>query len=125
MPTTRRSISITGVTYERLKLHAEHTGDTCSGLAEKFVAEILDALGVRTFTIEQAEARRPKNGGARLPHPDKRANETARPHQEDRVLEAREEEEDIPPREARPAKEPTLALVPSKDPLRGGGVHSF
>lgn len=131
--TTRRSLSVKGTTYARMKFHAEATGRSISDIAEEFAAQALDKLGIRTFTVAQAEAMRPKNGGERLSHPDKRANEAARPAatkerdpQADKVLESREdEEEDIPPRKARPAKEPTLALVPTKDPLRGGGVHSF
>ena len=138
-PQTRRSVSVQGITYQRMKNYAVQTGRSVSGITEEIVNARLDELGVRTFTPEEAEALRPKNTGeGALKHPDKRANE-AQPKKPkpkpkakpapvepaaDHVLEARHEE-DVPPREARPAKEPTLAPAPPKEPPRGGGVHSF
>lgn len=72
MPTKRRSVSIKGNIYERLKHYAESVNDSCSSLVESMISEKLDALGVRTFTEEEAEALRPKNGGTRLDRPEKR-----------------------------------------------------
>lgn len=135
---TRRSVSVKGITYQRMKNYAVQTGRSVSNITEEFVNERMDALGVRTFTEEEAEAMRPKNGGVPLAHPDKRANEAARPpskmepkpappsKMEPKPAPPPKEEDDVPPRKARPAKEPTLALLPpTKEPPRGGGVHSF
>ncbi len=145
--TTRRSVSVKGVTYARMKIHAVDTGRSVSDLAEEWANAEMDKLGIRTFTKEEAESMRPKNGGAPLVHPHKRANAVtpkaaapvAAPEKvtpkvptpkaelpkSAGVVEARAEEVDVPPRKARPAKEPTLAPAPPKEPPRGGGVHSF
>lgn len=66
MPTKRRSISIKGHVYQRLKAHAEKNGESISAYTESIINERLDRLGVRTFTEEEAEELRPKNGGKRI-----------------------------------------------------------
>ena len=128
---TRRSVSVQGITYQRMKNYAVQTGRSVAGITEEIVNARLDELGVRTFTPEEAEALRPKNTGeGALKHPDKRANEAQpkkpKPKAKPAPVEpAARHEEDVPPREARPAKEPTLAPALPKEPPRGGGVHSF
>jgi hypothetical protein len=55
--TTRRSISLKGVTYEFLKAKAEEKGKSASGLVEDLVAEKLDALGVPEETVLESRYR--------------------------------------------------------------------
>lgn len=58
MDATRRAISMRGETYERLKLHAQMQDASMSGLAEIFINDRLDALGVPV--PESLEPRPPK-----------------------------------------------------------------
>lgn len=67
MSTTRRSVSVTGETYDRLKAHLQ--GASLSGFTEDVIAEKLDAAGVRTYTPEEAEALRLKNRFPKEPVP--------------------------------------------------------
>jgi len=67
-------MSVKGITYARMKLHAEDTGRSISDLAEEWVGEAMDKLGIRTFTIGEAEARGPKDAGKALAQPAFRAN---------------------------------------------------
>jgi len=48
---TRRSISVKGITYQRLKDYCESTGLSVSGYLEDIIAEKLDAAGVPVPTI--------------------------------------------------------------------------
>ncbi|MCA9713895.1 MAG: hypothetical protein H6713_09785 [Myxococcales bacterium] len=43
---TRRSISVKGITYQRLKDYCEASGISVSGYLEEIIAEKLDAAGV-------------------------------------------------------------------------------
>jgi hypothetical protein len=43
---TRRSISVKGITYQRLKDYCEQEGVSVSGFLEDIIAEKLDALGI-------------------------------------------------------------------------------
>lgn len=43
---TRRSISVKGITYQRLKDYCEAAGLSVSGYLEEIIAEKLDAAGV-------------------------------------------------------------------------------
>ena len=43
---TRRSISVKGITYQRLKDYCESSGLSVSGYLEDIIAEKLDAAGV-------------------------------------------------------------------------------
>jgi hypothetical protein len=43
---TRRSISVKGITYQRLKDYCEASGNSVSGYLEEIIAEKLDAAGV-------------------------------------------------------------------------------
>ena len=43
---TRRSVSVKGITYQRLKDYCDATGKSVSGYLEDIVAEKLDAEGV-------------------------------------------------------------------------------
>lgn len=49
--TTRRAISIKGLTYQRVQEHCDANGITVSGLIETLVTERLDALGVPEETV--------------------------------------------------------------------------
>jgi hypothetical protein len=48
---TRRSISVKGLTYQRLKDHCDKEGRSVSGFLEDIIAENLDALGVPVPTV--------------------------------------------------------------------------
>ncbi|PCC70997.1 hypothetical protein SAMN02745121_02536 [Nannocystis exedens] len=48
---TRRSISVKGITYQRLKDYCESTGLSVSGYLEEIIAEKLDAAGVPVPTV--------------------------------------------------------------------------
>ena len=54
---TRRSISLKGITYQRLKNHCEDEGFSISGYLETVIAEKLDAAGVPVPT--KLEPRKP------------------------------------------------------------------
>ena len=43
---TRRSISVKGITYQRLKNYCEAEGISISGYLEQIIAEKLDAAGI-------------------------------------------------------------------------------
>jgi len=55
---TRRSISVKGVTYERLKEHCEATGASVSGWLEEVIAEKMEAAGVEVTPEIEERARR-------------------------------------------------------------------
>lgn len=57
---TRRSISLKGLTYQRLKNHCDATGKTMSGYVEKLILDKLDELGVPEETILQLPPPRPE-----------------------------------------------------------------
>lgn len=61
--TTRRSLSVSGILYERLKMASEKHGITMSKLLTNWVIERLDQEGIPQLTTAEAERRRPKNGG--------------------------------------------------------------
>jgi len=48
---TRRSISVKGITYQRLKDYCESSGLSVSGYLEDIIAEKLDAAGVPVPTV--------------------------------------------------------------------------
>ncbi len=48
---TRRSISVKGITYQRLKDYCEACGLSVSGYLEEIIAEKLDAAGVPVPTV--------------------------------------------------------------------------
>lgn len=48
---TRRSISVKGITYQRLKDHCDSIGASVSGYLEDIIAEKLDAAGVPIPTV--------------------------------------------------------------------------
>ncbi len=48
---TRRSISVKGITYQRLKDYCESSGLSVSGYLEDIIAEKLDAAGVPVPTF--------------------------------------------------------------------------
>ncbi|HEY0133647.1 MAG TPA: hypothetical protein VGB85_06190 [Nannocystis sp.] len=48
---TRRSISVKGITYQRLKDFCESSGLSVSGYLEDIIAEKLDAAGVPVPTV--------------------------------------------------------------------------
>lgn len=47
---TRHSISVKGLTYQRLKDYCDQQGRSVSGYLEEIIAEKLDAIGVPTPT---------------------------------------------------------------------------
>lgn len=49
--TTRKSISVKGLTYQRLKKHADSTGQSVSGYLEEIIDEKLTKLGVPPETV--------------------------------------------------------------------------
>jgi hypothetical protein len=48
---TRRSISVKGITYQRLKDYCDAQGKSVSGYLEEIIAEKLDAAGVPVPTV--------------------------------------------------------------------------
>jgi hypothetical protein len=48
---TRRSISVKGITYQRLKDYCDATGKSVSGYLEDIIAEKLDAAGAPIPTV--------------------------------------------------------------------------
>lgn len=52
---TRRSISVKGLTYQRLHDFCESTGKSVSGYLEEIIAEKLDAAGVPVPTKLQSK----------------------------------------------------------------------
>ena len=48
---TRRSISVKGITYQRLKDYCDAQGKSVSGYLEELIAEKLDAAGVPVPTV--------------------------------------------------------------------------
>lgn len=57
---TRRSISVKGVTYQRLKNFCEPKGQPISELIEKLVKDHLDAHGVAVPTVVEPRRGRPR-----------------------------------------------------------------
>jgi len=55
---TRRSISVKGITYQRLKDHCDTAGVSVSGYLEEIIAEKLDAAGVPVPTVLRARPER-------------------------------------------------------------------
>ena len=55
---TRRSISVKGITYQRLKDYCDATGCSVSGYLEEIIAEKLDAAGVPVPTVLKARQER-------------------------------------------------------------------
>lgn len=55
---TRRSISVKGITYQRLKDYCDAEGRSVSGLLEEIIAERLDAAGVPVPTVLRPRAPR-------------------------------------------------------------------
>ena len=51
---TRRSISVKGITYQRLKDFCDTNGLSVSGYLEEIIAERLDAAGVPVPTVLKA-----------------------------------------------------------------------
>jgi hypothetical protein len=48
---TRRSISVKGITYQRVKDHCDANNTSVSGFLEDLIAAKLDALGVPVPTV--------------------------------------------------------------------------
>ena len=59
---TRRSISVKGITYQRLKDYCDAQGKSVSGYLEEIIAEKLDVAGVPIPTVLK-------------PRPSRKANE--------------------------------------------------
>ena len=57
---TRRSISIKGINYQRLKDFCDENGRSVSGFLEDIIAEKLDAAGVPVPTVLRPRPGRPK-----------------------------------------------------------------
>ena len=58
---TRRSISVKGLTYQRLKNHCDANGTAISAFVEELVMDRLDELGVPVETIlKPRPAQQPK-----------------------------------------------------------------
>jgi hypothetical protein len=55
---TRRSISVKGITYQRLKDFCDATGCSVSGYLEDIIAEKLDAAGAPVPTVLKARPQR-------------------------------------------------------------------
>lgn len=55
---TRRSISVKGITYQRLKDYCDATGCSVSGYLEEIIAEKLDAAGIPVPTVLKARPER-------------------------------------------------------------------
>ncbi|NVB38077.1 hypothetical protein G6O69_09560 [Pseudenhygromyxa sp. WMMC2535] len=55
---TRRSISVKGITYQRLKDYCDANGFSVSGYLEEIIAEKLDAAGVPVPTVLKARPQR-------------------------------------------------------------------
>ena len=59
---TRRSISVKGITYQRLKDFCDATGKSVSGYLEEIIAEKLDAAGAPVPTVlKPRPQRKPEN----------------------------------------------------------------
>ena len=63
---TRRSISLKGITYQRLQDYCEAQGESVSGLVEEIANERLDELGVPV--PEEVTKPRPKRRAASWCH---------------------------------------------------------
>ena len=48
---TRRSVSMTGIAYQRLRDHCRETGQSCSSFVQDLVMAKLDELGVPEQTV--------------------------------------------------------------------------
>lgn len=55
---TRRSISVKGITYQRLKDYCDATGKSVSGYLEDIIAEKLDAAGAPIPTVLKPRTQR-------------------------------------------------------------------
>lgn len=55
---TRRSISVKGITYQRLKDYCDATGKSVSGYLEDIIAEKLDAAGAPIPTVLKSRPQR-------------------------------------------------------------------
>jgi hypothetical protein len=60
---TRKSISVKGLTYQRLKKWADANGKSCSGALEEFIAEKMGALGVPEETVLDLPVSKPQTLG--------------------------------------------------------------
>lgn len=58
--TTRRSISVKGITYQRLKDYCDANNKSVSGYLEEILAEKLDAAGAPMPTVLKPRAARKK-----------------------------------------------------------------
>ncbi len=58
---TRRSISVKGITYQRLKDYCDTEGKSVSGFLEEIIAQKLDAAGVPIPTVLKARPQRQSN----------------------------------------------------------------
>ena len=56
---TRKSISVKGITYQRVKDHCDREGISVSGFLEEIIAAKLDALGVPVPTLLRPPPIRP------------------------------------------------------------------
>lgn len=55
---TRRSISVKGITYQRLKDYCDANGTSVSGYLEEIIAEKLDAAGAPVPTVLKVRPQR-------------------------------------------------------------------
>lgn len=69
---TRRTISVKGITYQRLQGHCAATGQSVSGWLEKVIAEKMDAAGVPVPTEV-----RPRPGRTYRTKAEREAEDTA------------------------------------------------
>ena len=71
---TRRSISVKGITYQRLKDFCDATGKSVSGYLEDIIAEKLDAAGAPIPTVLKPRPQR------------KEEEETVEPEQHEEIV---------------------------------------
>lgn len=72
MSPARRGISIKGATYQRLRWYAKQTGQTMSGLIERWVAADLDAKGEPTVDPRSVPGRKSRAGNVPRTERDRR-----------------------------------------------------
>jgi len=67
---TRRSISVKGETYERLRTWCEQHDRSMSGTCEQLVTEFLDSHEFPTISRDEALARQAERGDKPEPQPE-------------------------------------------------------
>ncbi len=72
---TRRSISVKGITYQRLKGYCDENNLSVSGYLEEIIAEKLDAAGVPVPTVLKARPERADADGNSAQPPQETASQ--------------------------------------------------